>query len=180
MNNTIPALLISGILILTSQFSQAGSATWSANPISGDWNTAANWTPMTVPNGSTDVATFNSSAITDVTFRVDTTVASLVFNPGANSYTFSPSAPSVLTVVGTGIENNSGVIQKFISTPGVGAVNFAGNATAGSLTDFTGPMSFDDNASAGNGNFTFFGLSFFLGDSTAGAATIVVARGEFF
>jgi len=32
------------------------------NPGSGDWNTAANWTPMTVPNGSADTATFALSS----------------------------------------------------------------------------------------------------------------------
>ena len=31
---------------------RAGSATWDLNPGSGDWNTATNWTPATVPNGS--------------------------------------------------------------------------------------------------------------------------------
>ena len=36
----------------------AGSATWNLNPTSSDWNTATNWTPATVPNGPTDVATF--------------------------------------------------------------------------------------------------------------------------
>jgi len=29
----------------------AGSSTWGLNPASGDWNTATNWTPATVPNG---------------------------------------------------------------------------------------------------------------------------------
>ena len=39
----------------------AGSATWSANPINGNWNTAANWMPNTVPNGPADTATFATS-----------------------------------------------------------------------------------------------------------------------
>jgi hypothetical protein len=34
-----------------------GSATWKLNPGSGDWNTASNWMPATVPNGPSDVAT---------------------------------------------------------------------------------------------------------------------------
>jgi hypothetical protein len=29
----------------------AGSATWLTNPGSGNWNSATNWTPATVPNG---------------------------------------------------------------------------------------------------------------------------------
>ena len=28
---------------------RAGSATWNLNPASGDWNTAANWTPNDRP-----------------------------------------------------------------------------------------------------------------------------------
>jgi hypothetical protein len=33
---------------------RAGNATWDLDPGSGDWNTATNWTPTTVPNGSAD------------------------------------------------------------------------------------------------------------------------------
>src|SRR6266702_2696376 len=44
----------------------AGSATWATNPTSGDWNTAANWRPETVPNSETDVATFGQSNVTNI------------------------------------------------------------------------------------------------------------------
>ncbi len=45
-----------------------GSATWNLDPTNGgDWNTATNWTPMTVPNGPDDTATFDVSNTTDVT-----------------------------------------------------------------------------------------------------------------
>ena len=50
------ATLLALFLILTSQSATAGSATWNLNPTSNDWNTAANWTPMTVPNGPSDEA----------------------------------------------------------------------------------------------------------------------------
>jgi len=33
------------ILLLIAGTAFAGSATWNLNPISGDWNNAANWTP---------------------------------------------------------------------------------------------------------------------------------------
>jgi hypothetical protein len=36
------------ILMLSIQTLRGGSATWSANTISGDWNTAANWIPAAV------------------------------------------------------------------------------------------------------------------------------------
>src|SRR3954463_9113377 len=68
----------------------AGSATWARNPISGDWNTAANWRPQRVPNATTDIATFGASNVTDVTNTdVIVNLGSLVFNPGAPSYTIS-------------------------------------------------------------------------------------------
>jgi hypothetical protein len=54
------------IFILTSSFildAHAGSATWNFSPSSGDWSTAANWTPATVPNGPADIATFDLSRI---------------------------------------------------------------------------------------------------------------------
>ena len=58
------AVLLPFLLSATSSF--AGSATWNLNPTSGDWNTATNWTPATVPNGPTDTATFGVSNITGI------------------------------------------------------------------------------------------------------------------
>ncbi|MDQ3200140.1 MAG: hypothetical protein M3Q46_13330 [Verrucomicrobiota bacterium] len=55
------------LLLATSPATKAGSATWNQNPTSGDWNTAANWMPNTVPNSEADVATFGQSNVTDVT-----------------------------------------------------------------------------------------------------------------
>jgi len=54
------------IIFLTFTFAfildvNAGSATWKLNPTTGDWNTAANWNPPTVPNQPTDIATFDVS-----------------------------------------------------------------------------------------------------------------------
>ena len=49
----------------------ADSATWSMNPISSDWNTAANWTPPTVPNASHDIATFSLSNQTSVSISAN-------------------------------------------------------------------------------------------------------------
>src|SRR5690348_12821628 len=65
----------------------AGSGTWSASPASGDWNTAANWSPTTVPNGPADIATFGSSSLTNISTSQDTAVNGIVFNPGASAYT---------------------------------------------------------------------------------------------
>ena len=45
------------LLLLSIRSTQAGSALWNLNPTSGDWNTVANWTPSTVPNGPRDTVT---------------------------------------------------------------------------------------------------------------------------
>src|SRR5262245_29650453 len=116
-----PVLSCAIILTLSLGALNAGyadSATWNVNPMNGDWNTAANWTPETVPNGPADVATFAASSITDLTFSVEMTeVAAIVFNPGASRFNITAdpeplSTGVTLTISGTGISNNSGVTQK--------------------------------------------------------------------
>jgi len=42
----LSALLLCGLhLLIPNVLAQAGGATWNLNPTTGDWNTAANWTP---------------------------------------------------------------------------------------------------------------------------------------
>src|SRR5436305_15350903 len=67
----------------------AGNATWRLSPLSGDWNTAANWMPRTVPDGPADVATFGVSNTTDVSMSVNTRVSDIVFNSGADAFTIT-------------------------------------------------------------------------------------------
>ena len=104
----------------------ADSATWSMNPTSNDWNTAVNWTPATVPNGPTDVATFAGSSVTGLRFSaVMTEVAEIVFNPGANRFKITADSKLAqtfvtLTISGSGITNNSGVTQDLVAGPTVG------------------------------------------------------------
>jgi hypothetical protein len=112
----------------------AGSATWKANPGSGTWNTAANWTPATIPNGAADTATFAFSNITRVFFAADTEVNGIVFNAGASPFTLSNQALTV-TISGEGIINNSGIAQNF--TAGPGEIIFINSATAGRLNSFS-------------------------------------------
>src|SRR5437763_16438859 len=86
----------------------AGSATWDLNPVSGDWNTATNWTPATVPAGSADTATFAVSNTTAISISANTILDGLTFAPGANSFTITDSPFFALTIGGLGITNNSG------------------------------------------------------------------------
>jgi autotransporter-associated beta strand protein len=158
----------------------ADSATWSLNPISGDWNTADNWTPPTVPNGPTDVATFAGSSVTGVRFSAEMTeVAELVFNPGASSFKIIADSSLAqtnvtLTISGAGLTNNSGVTQNLVAGPtefpgGVGIIDFLNAATAGDGTVLTALGSATGGAFSGS-------VINFHDTCTAGNAT-VVAKG---
>ena len=63
----------------------AGSATWNLNATSGEWNTAANWTPATVPDGPSDLATFGLSNKTSVVLNANVELDQIVFDAGASS-----------------------------------------------------------------------------------------------
>jgi len=58
--------LLTALLSFWITVASGAGATWSASSSSGDWNTAANWTPNTAPNGPSDTATFDTSSITAV------------------------------------------------------------------------------------------------------------------
>jgi autotransporter-associated beta strand protein len=160
-----------------------GSATWSSSPTNSDWNTAANWTPQTVPNSTTDIATFGPSNITDVT-NADVVISldSLVFEPGAPHYTIA--ALDNIVLYGPGIVNNSGTMQSLVA----GAFFFFNSATAGNMTNYSsvsGYFSFHDLSSAGSATFDLSSEASLQGDllfwdsSTAGDALLNVSTGTF-
>jgi autotransporter-associated beta strand protein len=201
VRNTFLQTILAVVSILTPIVAHAGSATWDLNPGSGDWNTAANWTPATVPNGSANTATFALSNTIDVSISANTEVNAITFTPAAtNPYTIA-AGPELLTISGVGITNNSEVTQNFgtLSSSGLGGIVFSNSATAGSnvsifnegggRTNFfntstagnvfilnftTGGTTFWDNSTAGSANISGYDVSFtqFLGHSTAGNATI--------
>ena len=170
----LSALLLCGLLLLIANVSaRAGSATWNLNPTSGDWNTAANWTPPTVPNGPGDTATFATSNQAAISLSADTEVNEIVFAAGAAAFTITASARAGLTFSGAGITNNSGVTQNFVTTAvqgidSLGVITFSGTSSAGSGTVFTnhdgpsvvfqvGTTNFRDQSSAGSATFINLG-----------------------
>lgn len=162
-------LVLLAILLLSSKSTQAGSATWQTNPVSGDWNTAANWTPNTVPNGPNDIATFALSDTTSVSLSADTTTAKEIsFVGDASAFTISLSAGRTMTFTGVGVVNQSGLLQNFVASVDEsdigGTINFTGNASAGSLTQYTA----EGVSEYGHGPGTIF----FFDDSDAGEAVI--------
>ena len=151
----------------------SGSATWSLNPTSNDWNTAANWTPPTVPNATTDTATFGASNTTSVSSSAGIDLAGLVFTPGAPSYTIDMD----LAFWGDGVRNDSGVEQTF-----TGGFSFYGNSSAGDNVSYDGSVYFLDNGSAGNSTLIAEngpggdsgGVIWFQGIASGGTARVVL------
>jgi autotransporter-associated beta strand protein len=178
------------ILLLAARTTGFGdSATWNLNPGSGLWNTATNWTPVTVPNGPNDIATFgvsNTTSIENDTLH-DIEVNAIVFSAGASAFTITFGNSSFFEdyrISGAGITNNSGITQNFeIGDFGDSAtLLFTNSATAGDQTVFTaGPnccgtssYMFQDTSTAGNATLVAHsdGAILFTGDSTGGTARV--------
>jgi autotransporter-associated beta strand protein len=188
----LPAL----VLPFSIHASQAGSATWKSDPPSNDWSGAANWSPMTVPNGPSDVARFATSSVTGISLAAVDEVSRIVFPAGASSYTITDMIDT-LTISGAGVLNNSGATQNFVAQPvrqvgggGIDAViSFINQASAGNATysnygaEFEsfalGATEFNNNATAANATFFnyagfgFGGRTTFRDASTAANATFL-------
>lgn len=160
------ALLLSIALVLCiAAKAPAGSATWNLDPASGNWNTATNWTPATVPNGPSDITTFDISNTTSIALSANVEVNGIVYNPGASAFTTSVPYSQVLTVSGSGITNNSGVRQNFSVGTNPAEIIFTNSATCGTQTSFT--------TAGGVSNLTGGGHVIFFDDSTALNSTLV-------
>jgi hypothetical protein len=151
-------------------------STWNNQPATGDWNTAANWTPAEIP---TDTATFSSSSKTQITFSAsgEAKVDSIEFTADAPAYifTFTASATPALTIAGKGVSNLSAGCQNFIvaaSSSGYKQpqLKFTNAASAGGDNLFycAGPASEQD---AGGGVISF------CDTASAGAASFKVWTG---
>jgi len=102
-----------------------------------------------------------------------------------------------LTISGTGITNNSGITQNFVSGINQGRITFTNSATAGSMTSFTnngstvsgqsgGVTRFVNTSNAGSAMITsnggtisgaFGGITEFFDSSDAGSATLIANAG---
>ena len=151
------------------QTATAGSATWNLSPTDGNWYHVNNWTPATIPNGATDIATFDLSNTTAVSLAANTTVLGLAFNSGASAYTIAAAPGFTLTVGDNGVVNNSGIGQNFEAATKAnssgGTISFTGNASAGALNVFT----VDSVPAVGSGS----GSMNFYNDSSAGSSTFI-------
>src|SRR5438067_11997773 len=164
-------LAICALTLASAASAHAGSATWSGQ-LNSNWNVFQNWSPQTVPNGPSDVATLGGSNNRDVYLSANTEVYGITFRkpsfPIAVNYLITISPTLTLTISGTGITNNSGQAQNFVIDASDGNVGeaelfFRNNATAGAAI-FTnnappvagvdgGVIEFFDSATAGDSTF---------------------------
>jgi hypothetical protein len=125
------------VALLAAMPVYAQDATWLQNPGTADYNTAANWSPATVPTGT---AFFGATNVPNLTFSsAATAVGGWTFNAGAPAYTFDLGA-NALFFNGAGIVINAGsvTINNLISLSFIGAssaggavINNASSATIG-------------------------------------------------
>ena len=186
------------LLAATSAHAQS---TWT--PVTGDFNTATNWTPATVPTGT---AFFGPASVTSLSFSAPTTLGGFTFNAGAPAYSFSlPFLPATtLTFTGAGIINNSSNAPSFslasgssfsltnsstagnaiITTAAASQLNFAGTSSAGTaaITNNGGVVTFGGSSSASAATITnsLGGVLLFVTNSTAANATIANGASLFF
>src|SRR5882762_8180321 len=120
------------ILVLGVAEARAGSATWGANPATGDWNTATNWTPSTVPNSPRDTATFGTSSMTEIVLSSPVTLKAIVFGPSANAFSLTLPVRTSLSFGATGITNNSTETESFHLVGGTATFSKAASAGANS------------------------------------------------
>ena len=198
MNQLTSKILILSVLILTNQICQAGSATWVQTPADNNWSNPSNWMPNTVPNSTTDTATFGPSDITAISIQDSIDVASVTFQPGASAYTLSLTNAKVLNLGGSAVSpsiiNNSGVEQNFVADGGLMVVHgtetfdstihfdVLGNKT----TEANSELSFQGNLNLGTATIDVEGSDdsrFPAGEailgvgSTGGSSSIVLHRG---
>ena len=163
-------IVVATVSMVASQLVFAGSATWNADPTSKDWNTAANWTPQSVPMERTDVATFDVSSVTNVLLSGAATIDSIVFTASARAFTINVGKD--LTFVGAGVVNDSSAVQTLVGTSR-SIIAFKRTSSAGhTMIDSIGPI-FSDSATAGNSTLITRGFATFIGSATAGQATIM-------
>jgi autotransporter-associated beta strand protein len=178
----------------------AGSATWAANRASGDWNTAANWSPKTVPNGSADIATFGTSSQSGIFLSAPVEVAEMNFLNGSSPYTIEVGPSLTLTLSGVGVLDGSGGSHSVLLTADdvgfVGGLYFRNGAGAGAYLSYVlaggriasgigtyaefydnsnaGLASFDVQGPTGNGTS---GASMVFGDNASGGAAMITSHG---
>ncbi|MCA0400286.1 MAG: autotransporter domain-containing protein [Proteobacteria bacterium] len=159
------ALVVTPILHIAGP-ACAQNATWQTNPGSGDFFDGSNWTPGSVPTGT---ATFGTSSTTALTLGSSATFDGWTLAAGASNYTFTVSASTTQSFMGTGISINGGAA----TITNIGSLEFRNSSTAGSATiTNNNALNFFETSTAGNAAITNNSALLFYGSSTAATAAI--------
>jgi autotransporter-associated beta strand protein len=167
----IAALLATTALVAVAALlpgvARALDATWLANPNpAGDFNTATNWSPPSVPTGT---AFFGTSSVTGLSFSApDTTIGGWTFNSGT-AYSFTSNhdltfnGAGIVIFLGSASMTNNGTLQ-FVNTSTAGGASITNNSSLG----------FFNTSTAGNATIAnnLGGTLGFFNTSTGGSATI--------
>src|SRR5262249_50709444 len=126
----IAALLFTAVLVLQPTYARA--QTWTGPGT--DYNTAANWTPNTVPATPANTPTFSGTlAPSSVKISATFPPGGFRFAPAAQSYPITPTSGLGLAFFGAGIINNSSNAQNLVASNGT-AIQFQSASTAGNAT----------------------------------------------
>lgn len=112
-------------------------STWVAVGGTGSFSTASNWSPATVPLGSSATGKFTDTGAQTVTISASYNVGTFEFSSTAQAYTFEATGGNNgLSFLGSGIVNNSANAQTFKASGVVlggtsSGYSFLGSATAG-------------------------------------------------
>jgi autotransporter-associated beta strand protein len=166
---------------------RAQDATWLLNPGTSDYNTAANWSPATVPTGT---AFFGSTNVPNLTFSSAATgVGGWTFIAGAPAYTVTLGANALL-FNGAGIVINDGSVTinnlislsfigpssaggAVINNASSGVIGFNGTSSAGSsVINNTGRISLGEQGGLGSATIANTGFISFQNQSRGDNATI--------
>ncbi|HEY1375985.1 MAG TPA: hypothetical protein VGF55_04290, partial [Gemmataceae bacterium] len=113
-----PPRTITAVLAALLAAAPARGQTWSGPGT--DWNTAANWSPQTVPNSAAAAVNFTGNAVGTVNISASVQVQSISFTNPAGSYTVTSNNTNALTVssisVGAGVTATQTI--NLANTPG--------------------------------------------------------------
>ncbi len=147
MNMITRALVFAFTGLLLSGTVLAEANTWLATPVDNNWNNPANWSQHVLPNIGRS-GEFSHSTVTSVEVSDFSAAGTIIFSPGASAYTITytftdQTDPTYFFYEGgDGIDNQSGITQKFIlhapvNAHGDGAALLFYDGSAGDMTDFT-------------------------------------------
>jgi autotransporter-associated beta strand protein len=165
--------------LLTLGTVRGDSATWSTNPANGDWNNPANWTPPTVPNGPSDIATFgplpSTSNRAEISLSAPVTVAQITFDTHIK-YNITCPAGTSLTFTGFGIRKIDARTESLQTLTAAPAESVGGNP--GALV-FTGESAARGITIINNGGTApgLAGGTTTFQDSSGGGATLIANGG---